>query len=327
MKTMLYLTDQEIEGLLDMTAAIDVLDKAFRAKARGEIVNRPRVRVPLRNGTYNVLAAGWTTGGMVGHKSYLARPGGVPRPFHIQLFDADAGGAIALLEAWTLSNLRTGAASGLSARHMASPGGEIAMIGGGLQARTQLEAAVLGTGASAARVYSPSVERRTGFADEMSERLGIPVRPADSARSCVDGASTVVTITTSVEPVLMREWLAPGVHVIAAGSNNWMKSEVDVGAMDRFDVIAVDDLEQARIESGELMRAAEVGLITWDQVVSLSDIVAGRRVGRPGPEAMTLFESQGIGLEDIAVAAAVYRLAVESGVGTQIPTSQTPSAG
>ena len=102
---------------------------------------------------------------MVGHKSYLARPGGVPRPFHIQLYDADKGGALALLEAWTLSNIRTGAASGLAARHMATAAGEIAIIGAGLQARTQLEAVALATNASAARVYSRSVEHRVGFSN------------------------------------------------------------------------------------------------------------------------------------------------------------------
>ena len=108
-----------------------------------------------------------------------------------------------MLEASTIGDLRTGAASGLAARHMANRGGEVAIIGAGLQARTQLEGVVLATGATAARVYSPSGERRGRFADQMSERMGIPVRPAESARSCVEGASTVVTITTSVEPVLI----------------------------------------------------------------------------------------------------------------------------
>ena len=99
-----------------------------------------------------------------------------------------------------------------------------------------------------------------------------------------------------------------------------MKHELEVASIERFDVIAVDDVEQAKVECAELMRATELGLVTWDQVLPLSDVVAGRRIGRPGPDAMTLFESQGVGLEDIAVAAHVYRLAVESGVGTQLPS-------
>lgn len=317
---MLYLTESDVVKLLDMPAAIAALESAFQAKADGQIVNRPRLRVPLRRGSYNILAAGWTTGGMVGHKSYLARPGGVPRPFHIQLYDADDGGALAILEAWTLSNIRTGAVSGLSARYMATPGGEVAIIGSGLQAQTQLEAVVLATRASAARVYSRTAERRVQFAELMSKQLNIEVRPTESPQSCIDGAQTIVTITTSVEPVLKREWLSSGVHVIAAGNNSWMKSEVDVEAIEDFDVIAVDDVDQAKIECGELMRAAELGLFTWDQAVPLSDIVAGRRVARTSPADMTLFESQGIGLEDIAVAGLVYRRAVRARVGIQLPS-------
>ena len=154
----------------------------------------------------------------------------------------------------------------------------------------------------------------------MSKQLGIDVRPVDSPKSCIDGASTIVTITTSTHPVLLPELLTAGVHVIAAGSNNWMRSEVDVAAIEMFDVIAVDDVEQAKIESGDLMRAAELGRITWNQVIPLSDVVTGRKPGRSSPSAMTLFESQGVGIEDIAVAAHVYGLAVERGIGTQITT-------
>ena len=317
---MLYLTETNVVELLDMPSAVAAVESAFLAKAHGQIVNRPRLRVPLRRGTYNILAAGWTTGGMVGHKSYLARLGGVPRPFHIQLYDADDGGALAILEAWTLSNIRTGAVSGLSARYMATIGGEVAIIGSGLQARTQLEAVVLATRASAARVYSRTAERRNQFADLMSKQLDIDVRPADSPEACIEGAQTVVTITTAVEPVLKREWFAPGVHVIAAGNNNWMKSEIDVEAIEDFDVVAVDDVEQAKIECGELMRAAEIGYFTWDQAVPLSEIVAGRRAGRSSAADKTLFESQGIGLEDIAVAGLVYQRAVQAGVGIQLPS-------
>ena len=168
------------------------------------------------------------------------------------------------------------------------------------------------------RVYSPTPERRESFAREMEPRLGVTVRPVDSAESAVRGADIVVTITNSREPVLQGAWLEPGVHINAAGSNHWMRREVDEETLRRADLIVVDDLEDARLECGELIWAVERGVLLWESVRELRDVVAGRVPGRPSPSAITLFESQGLAVEDLTSAWLIYRRALEQGVGQRI---------
>jgi len=127
------------------------------------------------------------------------------------------------------------------------------------------------------------------------------------------------TITNSAEPILRPEHLRPGVTVISAGNNTWLRSEVDPGIARVADLVVVDDIDNAKVEAGELMRAAEMGLFSWDRAIALGDIIGGTHVGRTSPQQIVLCELQGIGIEDVAVAERVYRLAVERGVGLELP--------
>jgi len=134
----------------------------------------------------------------------------------------------------------------------------------------------------------------------------------------VRGAEIVITITTSREPVLLGEWLEPGACVLAAGANHWLRRELDVEAVTSAGRIVVDDLEQAKVECGDLLHAVERGLVRWEQIYELRDVVAGLIPGRVHDEEITLFESQGIALEDVAVGAYLLRLARERGRGSEI---------
>ena len=147
----------------------------------------------------------------------------------------------------------------------------------------------------------------------------VEVIPVASGQECVSGADVVLVITSSREPVLLGEWLKPGAHVNAAGGNHWMRREIDQDSVERADVIVVDNLEQAKIECGDLIWPQARGGFRWDMVRQLQDVVAGTVSGRPGPQAITLFESMGIGLEDIAAAQLVYQKAVEQGIGQELP--------
>ena len=159
----LYLTEAEIGGLLTMPDVVDALEEMFRARARGEIVNRPRVRVPITAGSYNVMPAGWIERGVVGQKMYTASAKGAS--FQIVLSAADGSGLLAVMGGGRISGLRTGAATGLAARHLATePGGPIAVIGAGFQATAQVNGLVAATGATDIRVYARSAEKREGFA-------------------------------------------------------------------------------------------------------------------------------------------------------------------
>ena len=313
----LYLTEQDVANLLDMPTAMEVLDNAFSAQAIGETLNRPRVRIPLSNGSYNLMPSKWDAMGVVGHKSYTATRNGAS--FHILLYDSKGHGLLAILEAGFLGKMRTGAATGVATRCMANGGdGIVGIIGAGNQAESQIEAVALARNVTQARVFSRTAERREEFADRMSQKTGINIVPVDSAESAVDGANVIVVITNSMEPVLSSEMLKPGMHVNTAGNNTWLGRELDPEAVSRFNSIVVDDIEQAKIESGTLMRAAEVDQFNWDSCVRLCDVVSGKVPGRQTESDITLFESLGVALEDIAVAERVYRLASSQGVGLDL---------
>ncbi|MCH7706384.1 MAG: ornithine cyclodeaminase family protein [Chloroflexi bacterium] len=230
------------------------------------------------------------------------------------------GSLLSILESGQLGRMRTGAASGVATKYMArEDASTVGVIGVGGQAATQLEAVCLVRDIRHAWVYSRTPEKREAFARQMSRELNITVDPAETARECVTHADVVVTITNSVEPVIEGRWLSDGTHINAAGSNNMLHAEIDVETIRHAALIAADDVPQARTECGELIVAVASGAVRWEQVVELGDIVAGRVAGRPSEEAITLFESQGIGTEDVAAARVVYEAAVERGVGVEIP--------
>ncbi|MBI4220082.1 MAG: ornithine cyclodeaminase family protein [Chloroflexi bacterium] len=314
----LYLTERDVQHLLTMEIALTEVENAFKAHATGDIVNQPRSRIPLPNSAYNLMSAGWISRGVVGHKSYVATRSGVG--FHVMLYSAKGEGLLAILEASRLGQMRTGAASGVATRYMAvQDASSVGIIGAGYQARTQLAAVAAVRPVSVARVYSRDPQRREAFAREMTDALGLKVLPAVSVEACVDGADIVLTITGSSEPVLGGEMLSPGVHINAAGANSWLRRELDTQAVVMADVIATDDKAQAKIECAELMRAVESGRITWGKVYELGEIVSGRVAGRTAKDQITLFESQGVAMEDVAVAARLYDMAKEQGIGTRVP--------
>jgi ornithine cyclodeaminase/alanine dehydrogenase-like protein (mu-crystallin family) len=195
----------------------------------------------------------------------------------------------------------------------------IGVIGSGFQARTQLEAVCVARNIKQAKVYSRRQERREEFANQMTERLNLEVKAVDSAQDCVAEADVVVTITSARDPVLEGAWLVPGAHVNAAGGNHWMRREIDEDTVTRSEVIVVDDLDQAKVECGDLMWPESRGSFRWDMAHELQDVVAGRVKGRPSESSITLFESMGVALEDIAAAQLVYHKAREQGVGQELP--------
>ena len=314
----LYLTESNIAGLLDMRITLDVLDEAFKTQANGDALNRSRSRIPLPNGSYNLMAAGISSKKVVGQKSYTATSAGAA--FHILLYDGEGKGLLAVMSAGFLGKMRTGGVSGLATKYMAKNGADsVGVIGAGNQAETQLEAVVESTGIKNVRVFSRTAEKRNGFAQRMGEKLGIDIIPVDTASAATKDTSILLVITNSAEPVLPSELLEPGVHVNAAGNNVWTGRELDTDAIVKFNSIVVDDIEQAKIESGELMRAAETGQFNWGSAIALSDIVAGKIQARTNDLDITLFESLGIAIEDIAVAERVYQMAIEQGVGHTLP--------
>ncbi len=316
----LFLNEQQVAALLPMGECVDVLEEAFAHAAAGQVELKPRSRLRMPKGFFHFMAAADAGSRVFGYKAYpsFESPGGSKTV--VMLYDYDSGQLLACLEAGRLGQIRTGAASGLATRHMARPGASVVgVIGSGFQARSQLEAICAVRTIRQARVFSRRAERREEFARQMSQRLELEVVATDSAQACVAGADVVVTITSAREPVLLGEWLAPGSHVNAAGGNHWMRREIDEATVTRAQLIVVDDLDQAKLECGDLMWPEARGSFRWDMAHELQEVVAGRVPGRPSDQAITLFESMGVALEDIAAAQLVYRKAKEQGVGQELP--------
>jgi alanine dehydrogenase len=324
----LVLREDDVKALLSMPDVVEVLDAAFRHQAAAQAINLPRARVvtPQARGVLHVLPA-YVPGqpghpdrdgpGLVGLKSYTAFAGRAR--FVVLLYAADDGRLLALIEADWLGQMRTGAASGLATRYMARDDARIVgLIGAGQQARTQVVAMCVVRPIERVLVYGRNPERTQRFCTEMAALTGVAVEPVETAEAAVRPADIVVTATTAREPVVEGSWLRPGMHLNIMGSNWHHRREVDDETIERSNVVAVDALDQARIEAGDLLIPAEHGTFSFDRAVELGQIVAGEIVGRGSPEAITLFKSLGIGLEDVATAGLVYELARKLHIGQEL---------
>jgi ornithine cyclodeaminase/alanine dehydrogenase-like protein (mu-crystallin family) len=292
-----------------------LLDSAARALAAGTASNRPRQR-PTTTGIFmNLMGAGLD--GRIGHKCYpIARPRGAN--FIVTLYGNDAS-MLALIQANRLGQIRTGAASGLATRLMARADAKVAaVVGTGKQARTQLEAVCRVRPIERARAVGRNPEHTQKFCTEMSASLGIPVEPGADVASAVRGAHVVITMTSAVDPLVLGSMLEPGMHVNAAGSNKATAAEIDAEVVRRAGIVALEDLAQAKVESGDLLAAERAGTWDWSRAVLLSDIVTGTAPGRTSDAEITLFESLGIALWDIAAANYIYDLCVKTGRGREV---------
>ena len=314
----LFLNESEVAQLLPMAECIDVLEEAFAHAGAGQVDLKPRSRIRMPGGFFHFMAAADAGHQVFGYKAYPSFAGGARMV--VMLYDYASGALLSCMEASRLGQIRTGAASGLATRWMARGDADsVGIIGSGFQARSQLEAVCAVRDIQRAKVYSRSPERREQFAQRMGERLNLEITPVDTAQECLSDVAVAVTITSARDPVLEGDWLSPGTHINAAGGNHWIRREIDEAAVLRSSVIAVDDLDQAKIECGDLLWPESRGEFRWDQVCELQDIIAGRVLGRPDDQAVTLFESMGVALEDIAAAQLVYRKAKEQGIGQELP--------
>lgn len=314
----LLLTERDVESLMTMDLALEAVESAFHDLAAGSGVNHPRRRVPLKNGMLHYMAGALPAQGVLGMKLYPVVAGRVR--FLVLLYSTEDGRLLALIEADYLGRLRTGAASGVATKHMARPDARtLALFGTGGQARTQLLAVCAVRPIETVRVYSRSAEKRAEFARAMQPQVTARIETVDHPRAAVEGADVVVTMTTSSQPVFDGRWLSPGAHINAAGSNHLQRREIDGETVARCGRIAVDSLEQAKLECGDLAAAVAEGLITWDGVVDFADVVGQKTPGRSSADEITLFESHGLTAWDLAAAVRVYELAVQRGVGQTIP--------
>ena len=300
---MRYITEEEVRKALPMADCIGLMRTVFARLAGGEAINQPRRRLILPTRSTLHYMAG-SDGRYFGAKIYATNP---KRGAHFLflLYRAEDGAPLAILEANALGQIRTGAASGLATSLLARPDArELAIIGSGYQALTQLEAVLTAFPAiERVCVWSRSAEKREAFARENSGRFGRPVEAVATAGEAVRGADILVTATNSAEPVVDSAWVTPGTHINAMGSNQARRRELPAELVARAGLIAVDSVEQSRMESGDLVLAFQED--DWQRVIELQEVVAGRQ-GRQGPDQITIFKSNGLAVEDVIAAGLVY---------------------
>jgi alanine dehydrogenase len=312
-----FLTETDVDRLLDIRTSIEVCAEAFRQLSDGKADNIPRSRAQAPGIILHSMSAAAAYLGMVGWKSYSTTRKGAR--FHVGLYD-ESGSMIALIEADKLGQLRTGATTGVAVEAMADPqAAEMGLFGSGWQAQTQLAAVAAARPIKIAYVYSRDAQKRAQFAESMSQRLGIEVRAVDRPQEAAEDLPIVVTATTSREPVFDGNWLAEGTLVCAVGSNWLNKAEIDSTVVRRADNIVCDSVKACQIEAGDFVEATEKGIFDWQRAVDLGDVVTGRATGRNTRESICLFKSVGLAIEDIALAARVVSLARDRNLGRELP--------
>jgi ornithine cyclodeaminase/alanine dehydrogenase-like protein (mu-crystallin family) len=307
---MLYLTESDVRRLLPMPTCIEIMRNTFRALSDGTALNQPRRRLHLPTGAVLHQMAG-AVGDYFGTKIYSAHAKhGAHFWFH--LFDAKTAEPLALMEANWLGQIRTGAASGYATDLLARPDSSaVGVIGSGFQARSQIEAMLAVRAIQSVKVWSRDERRRKSFAEECLANFRVAVRAVDTAEEAVREADIVVTATFAKDPVLDDSWIRPGTHINAMGSNNPQRRELPAALIARADQIVVDSIEQARIESGDLLLVWSAADWSNPRLVELEDAT----LGRLQPEHITIFKSNGLGVEDVAAGAYVYERARAAGIG------------
>ena len=313
---MIYLSEKQVKELLTMPECLNEVESAYRADGLDEAFMFPRHNLNLpEKHSYKILSGALPSLGLLGTLGYT---GGYPRhhsPFECRklttLFSTETGEPLACLESEYLSWVRTGATAGIAVRYLAPKEVEtVAILGSGRQARSSLMAVAAVRSIKEARVYSPTAEHRLEYAREMSAKLNLPVIPVDTPREAVQGAQVVVTATSHRQPVFLGTWWEPGVTIVALGSHDPDRRELDGATMQQADLIVMDHREQALLEEGEIIMAREEGLLPQTEaLITLGEVVAGKRPGRRSPDEKTVFLSGGIALEYLTVAFYVYKKA------------------
>lgn len=308
----LQLSEADVAELLTPADAVEAVEACFHRMAAGAVENRPRYRLRLEHGALAVMAASDLELGYAGAKVYAGfREGGAR--FAVLLFRADRPELVAVLDADKLGQLRTGAASGVAARHLARSGAtSLGVIGCGWQAESQVECI---------RAALPAIERTVAYCRtgsrlrEFCERLGC--EPGESHRDAAE-CDVVVAVTGSPDPVLRGEWLRPGTLVCAVGANDGRRRELDNVVLERADFVCCDSVEDAKLESADLIEPIAGGVLDWLEVHELQDVVGGRLAGRASDEDVVVFKSNGLAAWDVAVAAAAVERAHERGAGREL---------
>jgi ornithine cyclodeaminase len=320
------LTEQQVKSLLSMSELIPAMESAVARFSAGEVLQ------PVRT----VLSVGPTKAYFGLMPAYVQNPArlgaklvtvfnenhhrGLPSHLAtIVLLDPDTGALVGLMDGRYITETRTAAVSGVSARHLArADAGTLAIIGSGVQARSHLEAIAEVRTLREVRVWSPNARSRQRFVDEMTGTVAATIRDCGSARDAVEQADLVVLATSSPTPVIEDNWIMAGTHVISVGACRPDQREMapELTARGR---LFVDSRAAAVVESGDVVIGMREGRFNQDHIAGeLGELVLERVKGRTSTDQVTIFKSLGMAVEDVVTADLVFRRAIETGAGTEL---------
>ncbi len=319
------LTRSDVARLLDLDDCIAAVEDALRRHARGDTLHPGVLGVPARDGGFHIKAAGLTGGRArfaVKCNGNFPRNGerfGLPTIQGLVLLcDADHGLPLAVIDSIEITILRTGAATAVAARHLAREDAGTALICGcGNQGRVQALAFARVRPIGKVLAWDADPARADRFASQMPARLGVPVEAVRDLPAAARTSDVIVTCTPSTRPILSAQDVRPGTFIAAVGADSEEKQECDPRLFATARVV-VDSLAQCAA-IGDLHHALEAGAIAREDVhAELHECVAGTRPGRTTEDEITLFDSTGIALQDVAAAVVVYERALAQGAGILI---------
>ena len=314
----LFLSESDVKQLLTVEMAIEAVESAHRDLSLGQAQDTPRARTRLPKTILHILQGALPAQGVLGYKAYTSNRSG--NRFLVHVFNAETGELRGVLEADYLGMIRTGAASGLAARTLARADARVAgVFGAGWQAEGHVRAICAALPLQKVKVFSRKTEKLTSFCQRLSQMTGVEVVPAGSPEETVRGSDLIGTVTTAAQPLFDAEWLEAGTHINAAGSNALIRQELSEATLKRCAGIYVDSVPAALAEAGDLLPLLEKGRLHARQLIELGDVLTGRQAGRQTTEEVTVFESQGMAIQDLAVAVRLLAAAELSGLGSKLP--------
>jgi ornithine cyclodeaminase len=319
----LFVTQAEVPALLPMPECVEVMARTMEALARGDTLLplRSILWLPERAGALGLMPGALLSDGVLGLKAitFFTANEGTPFDCHqgaVLLFEAKHGSLLAVIDATSITAIRTAAVSAVATRALArEDAGDLAILGSGVQARTHLEAMRCVRTIRRVRVASRSLSNAQAFARRESPRGGVAVEAVASVHEAVEGADLICTTTSAREPILRGDWIAPGAHVNAVGSSVPSARELDTAAV-AYSRLYTDRRESLVNEGGDFVIARKEGAVDERHIVGeIGEVLVGKAPGRGSPEEITLFKSLGLAVEDVASARHIYEKAKRTGTG------------
>jgi ornithine cyclodeaminase len=329
------INQKQVQQLLTMRDCIGLMEKVLMSLAKGEAILplRPVMWLPEKNGALALMPSYLANPASMGVKVISVFPGNTTTEYDshqgvILLFETVNGRLLAIVDATSVTAIRTAAASGAATKILArEDASNLAILGSGVQAKTHLEAMLVSRNIRSVRAWSPTQEHLRDFVQRESRHHNIDIKAVNNAEEAIRGADLICTTTSSTEPVLNFDWLSPGAHINAIGACVSTSRELDSNTIVRSRLF-VDRLESALNEAGDFLIPKKEGLINDNHIQGeIGEVLIGSKKGRTSRDEITIFKSLGISVEDLASANFLFEQATSKNVGTEVELGGSRSHG